>query len=99
MMRDSLDQAAGIDEHQGCTMLLRQFDNAGVDFLPHFVARDWPEQRGWDFDREVKGALVADIYDHRIGPSISGEKVRDIFDRLLRGREPNADRRAMSQRL
>ena len=46
---------------------------------------------------------MSNVDDHRIGPSVlsvraARQKVRDFFDRFLRGRKPNAHRRAMRQR-
>ena len=50
---------------------------------------------------EIELALVADVDDHGIGRgyfAIAGEKMRDLFDRLLRGRKADAHRRLVSQR-
>ena len=62
---------------------MNEFRQAIIDFLPHFVRSDWSELAGRNFDREIKRSFMADIYDDRIVAAISGEKMRDFFDRFL----------------
>ena len=42
MMRDPLDQPPRVHKHQRRAVLLGKLDDAGVDFLPHFVTRNRP---------------------------------------------------------
>src|SRR5690242_14985653 len=89
-MADALRHAPGIHEDQGRSVLLDQFDDAVVDLLPHLVAGNWAQLRAWNLDRQIQFSFVTDVYDDRLWAMISGEKARDIFDRLLGGRQPDS---------
>ena len=76
-------------------MLLGKFSDAGRDFLPRFVTGNRTQQRGRNLNPEIKRARMTDVDDDRSGAAIPGEKMRDIFNRLLCGREADADWRAI----
>ena len=76
-------------------MLLRKLGNTVVELVPHFVAGHGAEQRGGNLDGEVQLALVTDVDDHWIRSAAAGEKMRDLFDGLLRRRKPDAYRRPL----
>ena len=71
-------------------MLPRQIGDAVVNLVPHLVGRNWPQLAGRNFDGEIKLPLVPDIDDDRRGPTVSCKKVRDLLDRFLGSREPDA---------
>src|SRR5580693_4702282 len=98
MVRDSLRQSPRVYEDQRRAMLFDEFYQTVVDLVPHFIGRDGPELAGRNFDSEIELSLVADVDDHRIRPSAAGEKMRDFFNRLLRGRKSNTHWRTMRQR-
>src|SRR5437763_851148 len=87
IMGDSFDQTSRVHKHESRTVLLRQFDDAVVNFIPHFVAGDRPKQRGRNLDREIELALVTNIDDYRgrpatlLGPVASNEMWDEINDR------------------
>src|SRR5438067_4419353 len=97
IMGDSLDQASRVHQDESRAVLLGQFDDAVVNFIPHFVAGDGPKQRGRNFHREVELALVTDVDDYRIGPAVSREKMGYLLNWFLRCRKSDANRRAMGQ--
>src|SRR4051794_31102661 len=99
IMREPFDEPPGIDEHQGRTMRLRKLDDTVVNLIPHLIAGNGPEQGCGNFNRKIELALVTDINNDRIGPSAAGEKMRNIFNRLLRCRKADTYRRSESQRL
>src|SRR6476646_6423607 len=99
IVREPLDQPTGIDEHQGRTMRLRKLDDAVVNLIPHLIAGNRAEQGCRNLNREIELALVTDIDDDWIRASVSCEKMRNVFNRLLRRRKTDADRRPMRQRL
>jgi hypothetical protein len=98
MMRDSLRQSPGIYEDQRGAMLFDQLDQTVVDLVPHFVGGDGAELAGRNFDGKIELALVADVDDHRVGPSAAGKEMRDLFNRLLRRRKSNTHWRTIRQR-
>ena len=75
-------------------MLFDQLNEADINFLPHLVAGDGAKLAGWNFDRQIKLAAVSNIHDDGILASIACEEMRNVFNRLLRGGESNAHRRA-----
>ena len=98
VVRHSLHQSPGVDKDQRRTMLLDESDECIIDLVPHLVGGDGPERAGRNFDRKVKLSLVPDIDDDRRRAAVSGEELRNLFDRLLRRRKSNADWRTMGQR-
>src|ERR1700722_4347447 len=99
MVRNSLRQPPPVHENQCGTMLLNQFDQPVINFLPHFIAGDRPQLTGGNFYCEIKLALVPNIDYPRVGTSIAGEEMCHLFNRLLRSREANANWRSMRQSL
>src|SRR5208282_2817363 len=98
-----LRQSTSVYENQRGAMLFDKFDQAVVNLVPHFVGGDGAELTGRNFNREIELALVADIHNDRIRPSVArkssaGEEMRHFFDRLLRGRKSNTHRRTMCPR-
>ncbi len=91
-MRNALRQPSRVHEDQRGPMLLHQFRNAVVDLVPHFVRRHRPKLARGNFDSEIEFASLCDLHDRRRGPSVSGEKLRDQFDWLLRGGKADARR-------
>ncbi len=80
---DSLRQPPGVDEHQRGTVLLNQFHQPVVNFVPHLVGRDRSQGRAWYLHREIKLPLVSDIHNHRSRSAVAGQEVGNFFDRLL----------------
>src|SRR5258705_10203061 len=98
LMRHSFRQSPRIDEEQRGTMLSDKLNYAVINFVPHLVGGDRTESAAWNFDREIELTLVSNIDNHRIGPAIASEEVRDFLDWLLRCRKTNSHRWTMRQR-
>ncbi len=77
-------------------MLLHELRQAIVNFVPHFVRGDGGKFAARHFHGKIDAPLMSDLHDHRIGAAASRQKMRNEFDRLLRGgqarREPADDR-------
>ncbi len=73
-------------------MLQGQFRDAVVNLAPHFVAGDGAKLRRRNLHCQVKLAAMADVDHGWGGASRAGQKVRDLLDRLLRGRQADAGR-------
>jgi hypothetical protein len=75
-------------------MRIHQLHDALVNLVPHLIGSHWAEFRGRNLDSKIESALVANVDDYRIWTSVSSEKMRDFFNRLLRRRKPDAHRRS-----
>ena len=97
MQRHALRQPPRVDEDQRRAMLQCQFRDAVVDLAPHLVAGDRAKLRRRDLHRQVELAAMADV-DHGWGrASRAGQKMRDLLNRLLRGRQSDARRPVRQQ--
>ncbi len=85
VMTQALSQPPRVYKHQRRPVLLHQLYQAVVDRVPHLVRGHRPQRHRWNFDREVKLPLVANVDDDRIRTPASRQKVRDILDRFLGG--------------
>jgi hypothetical protein len=56
MVRDALDEAAGVDEDKSGAVLDGKLLKAIVDFVPHLVGGDGAEFGGWKLDGEIERA-------------------------------------------
>ena len=63
LVRQSLDQPAGVDEHQGCSMGLHEVRHVVQRLAPLLVAGDWAELTLGQPDRQVDLAGVAGVDD------------------------------------
>ena len=97
MKRHALRQAPRVDEDQRRAMLQRQLGDAVVNLAPHFVAGDGAELRRRNLDRQIELAAVTNVDHGRSGTSRAGQEMRDLFDRLLRGRQADARRPVRQQ--
>ena len=94
LMRHPLRHAPRIHKHQSRAVLLHQLRQPVVNLIPHLIRRHRPERHRRNLDRHVELAPVPDVHNHWIRPAAAGQKVRDLFDRLLRRRKSDAHRRA-----
>ena len=90
MQRHALRQPPRVDEHQRRAMLQRQLRDAVVDLAPHLVAGDGAKLGRRDLHRQVELAAMANVDDGRSRTSRAGQEMRDLLNRLLRRREPDA---------
>src|SRR5262245_27790895 len=84
----ALGQAACVDEDQRCTMRLDELRQLIVNLFPDFGGHHGFERRSRNFDSEIARAMVAGIDDLAGGfalGTVSDQKTRYGFDRLLRG--------------
>src|SRR5450759_2632514 len=86
VMRDAFSKTARIYEDQRGTVFQYDFRQPVVDLGPHLVAGDGAEFVLGNFDGELHVTSMADVDD------VSGiaEKLRDLLDRIYRGRKPDA---------
>jgi hypothetical protein len=59
---DALDEAAGVDEDEGGTVLVGELFETRVNLIPHFVGSDGAKFGGGEFDGQVEGAGGGDDY-------------------------------------
>ena len=92
-----LDQPAGIDEDQGRPMRLDQLGEAIIDLLPDLARHHRFERRRRHFEGEVARAPVTGVDDPalRFG---ADQEARDRLDRLLGGRQADAQQRPGGER-
>ena len=74
-MRQALGETAGVYENEGGAVLSGQCGDAVVNFVPHFVGRNWAKLAGGNFDAQIQLATMADLYDDRIGACCSAEEI------------------------
>src|SRR5882672_3446506 len=77
-------------------MLLGQISQPVINLVPHFVGGDGTNLCCRNLNSEIKFAPVADVDNHRIRTAITGEKVSNFFNWLLRGRKANAGKRGLA---
>ena len=77
---------------------MNQFDQAIVNFFPHFVRGNWSKLAAGNLDREIERALVPDVDDHRIRSSVASQEMCDFFDRLLGCGKPDAHQSRLALR-
>ena len=107
MPRDALRQTPRVDEDQSGPMRHNQRGELCVDLLPHFEGHDGFERRTGELDGKVHLALMPDIDDPAAGcripvgvvPTGANQEVSHVFDRVLRGGEPNPGDVPPDQRL
>ncbi len=63
------------------------------------MRRDGAQFASGNFHREIELAPLANLHDRRLGPAASGKKLRDKFDRLLRGGKADAHGRPLGEML
>src|SRR5262249_35508726 len=88
----AFSQPARIHKDQRGAMLLHKLANAVVSLVPQLVARHRTKLLSGNLDGKIELALVADVDHHRVGLTDSRQEMRYRFNRLLRGRKPDADR-------
>jgi hypothetical protein len=99
MPRQTLGHSTRVDEDEGRPVRLDERGQAIVIFLPHLVRHDGIERRPRDLDAEIHLAAMAFVNDgagvrvRRVGRP--DKKSRDLVDRLLRGRESQAQGRTL----
>jgi len=103
LMRDALGQPSRIHEPSVERCAFTNLHDALVNLIPHFVRGDGAQFGRRNLDAKIELALVANVDDHRLGArilwiSIAREKMRNLFNRLLRRRKADAHRRVVSQR-
>ena len=103
VMGYAFGQAPCVYEDQRRAVRIHQLHDALVDLVPHLVRRDRAQFGRWNLDCKIERALVANVDDYGSGARIlrigvAGKKTRDVFDRLLRRRQPDAHGRALGQR-
>ena len=89
---DALGHPARVDEDERGAVLFDQLRQAVVIVLPHFVRHHRFELRERHFEREIHRPPMTFVDDRAIGGA-AGEIARDLFDRLLRRRQPEAQQR------
>src|SRR5665213_626695 len=99
MMRDSFGKASRVYKNKRGAVLPDKLRQAVIDFVPHFVRGYRAQFASGHLYRKIHDTLVADLHNHRIGPTRSGEKMRHQLDWLLRGGQTYADQRAFGERL
>ena len=97
-VREPLGEPAGVDEHQRGAVLLHERGDA-VEHVGHLLGRgDGLELAVGQLQREVEVAEVTGVDDLGQGP-VADEEPRHRLDRPLRGREADARRPLLAQRL
>src|SRR5580692_3659213 len=99
MMGHSFREAARVDKYERGAVLANEICYAIVNLVPHFMRGNRAQFAGWHFDGQIERALVADLNDHRVGTAAAGEKMRNQLDRFLRGREADAYRWMVGERI
>ena len=98
LVREPLGQPAGVDEHERGAVLLDQRGDA-VEHVAHLLGRrDRLELALGELEREVEVALVAGVDDHR-QRTVADQQPADGLDRPLGGRQADAVRAGVAQRL
>ena len=92
---DALDETSRVDEDERGAVGFDELRQAVIDELPHLGRHHAFERRGRNLDREIAFARVAGVDDGAFGGGIAArigadEEARDLFDRLLRGGESDA---------
>ena len=101
LARCPFGHSARIDENERRSVFPNQIRQAPVDLVPDLRRHHRFERRIGDFQGQVARATVARIHDHGslVGhPPDADQKPRDIFDRLLRRREADAERTIAAER-
>ena len=98
LVGEPLGQPPGVDEHERGAVLGHELGDA-VEHVAHLLGRrDRLELAVGQLEGEVEVALVADVDDRRQRP-IADQQPADRLDRPLGGRQPDADRPPVAQRL
>jgi hypothetical protein len=92
MACDTFGHAARVHEDERGAVLFDQLREAVVIVLPHFVRHHRFELRERRLEREIHRAAMSFVDDRAVGGA-AGEIARDLFDRLLRCRQPEAQQR------
>ena len=105
-VRDALDHAAGVGEDDRRAVRGDQLDDAVVDRAAMLVGGDRPElEVGGHLDREVQRPAMPAVDDRAAGRGVgvatrrADEQTGDLFDRLLRRRQPDALQRPPRERV
>ena len=94
--REALGLAARVDEDQRGAVLAHQLRQAVVDLRPDFPGHHRLQRRGGNLELQVARAHVPGVDDGADGAAVGGEvaradeEARDVLDRLLRRRQPDA---------
>ncbi len=98
LMGQPLGQPAGVDEHQGGAVLGDQGGDP-VEHVRELLGRRHRLQLAvGKLQAQVGVALMADVDDRRQGP-VADQQTADGLDRALRGRQADAHRAPVAERL
>ena len=90
MMADALGKPPGVYKNQRGAMFLDEIRDPPIYLVPHFVRGNRTELTRRDFHRNVEFAPLRYFHNRGFRLIVSGKKLRDDFDRLLRGGKPDA---------
>src|SRR5581483_458785 len=96
-MGKAFGETASVHENQSGAVLFDEFHNPVVNLIPHLVRSNGSQRTRRNFHREIELATMSDVDNDGTRTSIAGKKVCDFFNRLLRGREPDANWRVVGQ--
>ena len=103
LARHALGHAPRVDEDERGAVLLDQLGEALVDLLPHLRRHHRLERRRRHLQREVARPTMADVDDGALGRrrargTRADQEARHRVDRLLRGRQADAQQPVAAQR-
>ncbi len=98
LARRAFRHAPRVDEDQRRLVVAREFGEPVVDRAPDLVRHHRFQRGGRDFQRQIARAMMAAIDNAAVAARIgrrrhTDQEARDLLDRLLRGRQADAQRR------